>query len=114
MPWAVYTDPQLGRVGLSEEEARRRGIRVSVGRFAMSKNGKAREIGEPEGFVKILVDPKTKKLLGATVLAADGAELVHVFLALMNAGARISALRDAILIHPTLAEALQSAAAALA
>ena len=114
VPWAVYTDPQLGRVGLSEEEARRRGIRVRVGRFSMSKNGKAREIGEPEGFVKILVDPKTKKLLGATVLAADGAELVHVFLALMNAGARISALRDAILIHPTLAEALQSAASALA
>lgn len=113
VPWAVYTDPQLGRVGLSEEEARRRGIRVSVGRFAMSKNGKARETGEPEGFVKVLVDPKTKKLLGATVLAADGAELVHVFVTLMNAGARVSALRDAIVIHPTLAEALQSAAAVL-
>jgi len=114
VPWAVYTDPQLGRVGLSEEEARRRGVRVSVGRFAMSKNGKAREIGEPEGFVKILVDSKTKKLVGATVLAADGAELVHVFVTLMNAGGRVSALRDAIHIHPTLSEALQSAAAALA
>lgn len=114
VPWAVYTDPQLGRVGLSEEEARRRGIRVKVGRFALSKNGKAREIGEPEGFVKVLVDPKTKKIVGATVLGADGAELVHVFVALMNAGARISALRDAILIHPTLGEALQSAASALA
>ena len=80
----------------------------------MSKNGKAREIGEQEGFVKVLVDPKTKKVVGATVLAADGAELVHVFVTLMNAGARVSALRDAIQIHPTLAEALQSAAAALA
>ncbi len=114
VPWAVYTDPQLGRVGLSEEEARRHRIRVLVGRFSMSKNGKAREIGEPEGFVKILVDPKTKRIVGATVLADEGAELVHVFVALMNAGARISALRDAVFIHPTLAEALQSAAAALA
>jgi pyruvate/2-oxoglutarate dehydrogenase complex dihydrolipoamide dehydrogenase (E3) component len=113
VPWAVYTDPQLGRVGLSEEEARRRGVRVSVGRFEMSRNGKAREIGEPEGFVKVLVDPKTKKLVGATVLAAEGAELVHVFVTLMNAGAPVSAIRDALHIHPTLAEALQSAVAAL-
>ncbi len=113
VPWAVYTDPQLGRVGLSEEDARRLRRPVSVGRFPMSKNGKAREIGEPEGFVKVVVDPKTKKLLGATVLAAEGAELVHVFVALMNAGARVSAVRDAIHIHPTLAEALQSAVAAL-
>jgi len=113
VPWAVYTDPQLGRVGLSEEDARRLRRPVSVGRFPMSKNGKAREIGEPEGFVKVVVDPKTKKLLGATVLAAEGAELVHVFVTLMNAGARVSAIRDAIHIHPTLAEALQSAVAAL-
>jgi pyruvate/2-oxoglutarate dehydrogenase complex dihydrolipoamide dehydrogenase (E3) component len=113
VPWAVYTDPQLGRVGLSEEDARRLRRPVSVGRFPMSKNGKAREIGEPEGFVKVVVDPKTKKLLGATVLAAEGAELVHVFVTLMNAGARVSAIRDAIAIHPTLAEALQSAVAAL-
>jgi pyruvate/2-oxoglutarate dehydrogenase complex dihydrolipoamide dehydrogenase (E3) component len=113
VPWAVYTDPQLGRVGLSEEDARRLRRPVSVGRFPMSKNGKAREIGEPEGFVKVVVDPKTKKLLGATVLAAEGAELVDVFVTLMNAGARVSAIRDAIHIHPTLAEALQSAVAAL-
>ncbi|HEX7528728.1 MAG TPA: FAD-dependent oxidoreductase, partial [Thermoanaerobaculia bacterium] len=113
VPWAVYTDPQLGRVGLSEEDARRLRRSVSVGRFPMSKNGKAREIGEPEGFVKVVVDPKTKKLLGATVLATEGAELVHVFVTLMNAGARVSAIRDAIHIHPTLAEALQSAVAAL-
>lgn len=113
VPWALYTDPQLGRVGLSEEDARRLGRPVSVGRFPMSKNGKAREIGEGEGFVKVVVDPKTKKLLGATVLAAEGAELVHVFVTLMNTGARVSAVRDAIHIHPTLAEALQSAVAAL-
>jgi pyruvate/2-oxoglutarate dehydrogenase complex dihydrolipoamide dehydrogenase (E3) component len=113
VPWAVYTDPQLGRVGLSEEEAKRLRRAVNVGRFPMSKNGKAREIGESEGFVKVVVDARTGKLLGATVLAAEGAELVHVFVALMNAGARASAIRDAICIHPTLAEALQSAVAAL-
>ena len=75
----------------------------------MKRNGKAREIGEPEGFIKVLLEEGTRKILGAAVLAADGAELVHMFIDIMNAKASSTVIRDAIHIHPTLAEAIQSA-----
>lgn len=108
-PYAVLTDPQLGRVGMTEKEARRQGYDLTVNRFEMAHNGRAWEIGETSGFVKALVDRKTKRLLGAAVLSSQGAELAHILLGLMNSEAPVSALADAIFIHPTLAEAVQSA-----
>jgi pyruvate/2-oxoglutarate dehydrogenase complex dihydrolipoamide dehydrogenase (E3) component len=113
VPYAVYTDPELGRVGLTEREARERGARIQVGRFEMRSNGKARELSETEGSIKVIVEEGTNRILGAAVLAFEGAELVHIFVDLMNAGAPFTALRDAIHIHPTLAEAVQSAVAGL-
>jgi pyruvate/2-oxoglutarate dehydrogenase complex dihydrolipoamide dehydrogenase (E3) component len=113
VPYAVYTDPELGRVGLTEQEALQAGKRIRVGRFSMRANGKAREIGETGGFVKVVVEAKTDRILGATVLSAAGAELVHVFVELMNANAPWTVLRDAVHVHPTLAEAAQSAVLAL-
>ena len=85
-----------------------------MGRFELRKNGKAREIGETEGFIQVVADARSDRILGAAVLAHEGAELVHLFVDVMNAGGRASAIRDAIHIHPTLAEAVQSAVAALA
>jgi len=114
VPYAVYTDPELGRVGATEEELRKAGRDVKVGRFEMRGNGKARERSEARGFIKVVADAKTRKLLGASVLASDGSELVHVYVALMNADATVNVLRDAIQIHPTLSEALQSAVGTLA
>jgi pyruvate/2-oxoglutarate dehydrogenase complex dihydrolipoamide dehydrogenase (E3) component len=76
----------------------------------MANNAKALELGEPRGFVKLVVDAGSEQLLGAAILSVEGAELVHVCIDLMKAGAPISNIRDAIYIHPTLAEALQSAA----
>lgn len=114
VPYAIYTDPQLGRVGMTESEARKAGRRVRIGRFELRKNGKAKEVGETEGFVKVVVDARSDRILGAAVLASEGAELVHVFVAIMNARARSAVIRDAIHVHPTLAEALQSAVSALA
>lgn len=111
VPYAIYTDPQLGRVGMTETEAKRIGRPVRIGRFEMRQNGKAREIGETEGFVKVVVGGGKGPILGAAVLAAEGAELVHLFVDVMNAGGTFSAIRDAIHIHPTLAEAVQSAVA---
>jgi pyruvate/2-oxoglutarate dehydrogenase complex dihydrolipoamide dehydrogenase (E3) component len=111
VPYAIYTDPQLGRVGMTETEAKRMGRPVRVGRFEMRQNGKAREIGETEGFVKVVVGRGKGPILGAAVLAVEGAELVHLFVDVMNAGGTFSAIRDAIHIHPTLAEAIQSAVA---
>ncbi|MEO8192165.1 MAG: mercuric reductase, partial [Acidobacteriota bacterium] len=113
VPYAVYTDPQLGRVGLTEEEARRTGRRIRIGRYEMNRNGKAKEIGEPDGFVKVIVDARTERILGAAVLSAEGAELIHLCIDVMNAKAPYTAIADAIHIHPTLAEAVQSAVAAL-
>jgi pyruvate/2-oxoglutarate dehydrogenase complex dihydrolipoamide dehydrogenase (E3) component len=113
VPYAIYTDPQLGRVGMTETEARRGKRKILVGRFEMRKNGKAREIGEPEGFVKVIVDARTKRILGASVLGAEGAELVHLLIDLMNAGAPCTVIRDGVYIHPTLAEAIQSAVSAV-
>ncbi|HXS53009.1 MAG TPA: mercuric reductase [Usitatibacter sp.] len=109
VPYAVFTDPELGRVGMTESEARKAGHRVKIGRFAMKANGKAIEVGETAGFIKVVIDADDDRLLGAAVLATEGAELVHVYVALMNARAPFAAIRDAVFIHPTLAEAVQSA-----
>jgi pyruvate/2-oxoglutarate dehydrogenase complex dihydrolipoamide dehydrogenase (E3) component len=109
VPYAIFTDPELGRVGITEREARKTGKRIKVGRYEMSKNGKAREQGDTAGFVKVVVDADTKRMLGAAVLAVEGAELIHTYVDLMNAGAPYTVIKDAIHIHPTMAEALQSA-----
>ncbi|MGE0315269.1 MAG: mercuric reductase [Lautropia sp.] len=109
VPYALFTDPELGRVGMTEGEARRDGRKIRVMRFDLKHNGRAREAGETEGFVKVVVDDATRQILGAAILGHEGAELVHVFIALMNAQAPYSVLEQAIQIHPTYAEALQSA-----
>jgi len=113
IPYAIFTDPELGRVGMTERQARDQGKQVRVGRFELRDNGKARELGETSGSCKVVIDADSRQILGAAVLAVEGAELVHVYVDLMNARARVDVLRDAIHIHPTLAEALQSAVAEL-
>lgn len=114
VPYAVYTDPELGRVGATEEECRKANRDVRVGRFEMRNNGKARERSETRGFIKTVVDARSDELLGAAVLTSDGAELVHLYGLLMAAGAPVSVLRDAVAIHPTLSEAVQGAVERLA
>src|SRR6185437_2942017 len=109
VPYAVFTDPELGRVGLTEHEAREQEKKFEVHRFEMKRNGKAREIGEAEGFVKVLIEEGSGLILGAAVLSAHGSEIVHLYVDVMNAGAPASVIRDAVHIHPTLAEAIQSA-----
>jgi pyruvate/2-oxoglutarate dehydrogenase complex dihydrolipoamide dehydrogenase (E3) component len=109
VPYAVYTDPELGRVGQTETAAREGGAEIKVGRYEMRNNGKARETSETEGVIKIVVEAASGRILGAAVLASDGAELVHMCVDVMNADAPYTVLRDAIHIHPTLAEAVQSA-----
>ena len=109
VPYGLFTDPQLGRAGLTEEQARKTGKDVRVARIDMAKNGKANEIGETGGFIKVVADADTDRILGAAVLASEGAELVHTYIDLMNADAPYTVIRDAVHIHPTLAEAVQSA-----
>ena len=114
IPYAIFTDPELGRVGMTEDEARRKhGDHVRVATFPMKFNGKATELGETCGFIKLVGDSRDRKLLGAAVLAVEGAELAGIYITLMNARATIDTICDGIYIHPTLAEAAQSAASAL-
>jgi pyruvate/2-oxoglutarate dehydrogenase complex dihydrolipoamide dehydrogenase (E3) component len=110
VPYAVFTDPELGRVGMTEREAREAGYEVEVMTFDMRREkGKAREIGENEGLIKVVADATDRRILGAAVLTAEGAELVHTYIDLMNAGATLDVLQNALHIHPTLAEDIQSA-----
>lgn len=111
VPYAIFTDPELGRAGMTEREARDAGYDVEVMRFEMTKDGKATEIGETKGFIKVVADSTNGQILGAAVLAAEGGELVHMYIDLMNAEAPIDVMRNAVHIHPTLAEAVQSAIA---
>ncbi len=111
VPYGLFTDPELGRVGITEREASERNLEVKVVKFEMIKNGKAREVGEEDGFIKLVVDAKTDRLLGAAVLSSEGAELVHTYVTLMNADAPYTVIRDAVFAHPTLQEAIQSATA---
>ena len=109
VPYAIFTDPELGRVGITETEARKAGKDINVARFDMTESGKATQIGETAGFIKVIVDAHTERILGASVLAVEGAELVHIYVNIMNADAPYTVIRDAIQAHPTLSEDIQSA-----
>ena len=113
VPYAVFTDPALGRVGLTEKDAREQGRNIKIGRFDIAGNGKAKELGETLGFIKVVVDADSDKLLGAAVLAAEAGELVHLYVELMNADAPYTVMERAVHIHPTLAEAAQSVLSAI-
>ncbi len=109
VPYAMFVEPQLGRVGLTEQAAREAGKRFRVARFDMKSNAFAQEIRATTGFIKVLLEEGTDVVLGAAVFAAGGSEIVHLYADLMNAGTPYTVLRDAIIAHPTLAEAAQSA-----
>lgn len=108
VPYAIFTEPELGRVGLSETEARAAGEPFRIGRFSMAESGKAREIGRPEGFIKVLIG-QDGRILGAAALCEQGAEIVQLFVQLIAAGATAQSMLDAVHIHPTLAEAAKNA-----
>jgi pyruvate/2-oxoglutarate dehydrogenase complex dihydrolipoamide dehydrogenase (E3) component len=106
VPYCMFTDPQLGRVGLGETEARRQGLDVRVARLPMSSVLRARAIGETRGFMKALIDSASDRILGFTMLGADAGEVIAVVQTAMLAGLPYTALRDAILTHPTMTEGL--------
>jgi pyruvate/2-oxoglutarate dehydrogenase complex dihydrolipoamide dehydrogenase (E3) component len=113
LPYAVFTEPELGRVGMTEAEARKAGRRVLVGRQPMTESGKAREIGRTRGFIKVVAEAGSRRILGAAALCDSGSEVVQLFVELMNAGATADTMLDAVHIHPTLGEAAKNAVAAL-
>lgn len=102
--YALYIDPPLGRVGMTETQARDSGREILVGTRPMSRVGRAVEKGETQGFMKIIADAATRKILGASILGTGGDEAIHGILDLMNAGATYDTLRWAVPIHPTVSE----------
>ena len=102
----LYTDPPLGRAGLTETQARASARNLLVGKRPMTKVGRAVEKGETNGFIKILVDGDSKQFVGAAVLGTGGDEVIHCILDLMYAKARYTVMRNAVHIHPTVAELL--------
>lgn len=110
VPYAVFTDPQVAGVGLSERAARARGVEHEVARMPFGNVARAIEVDETAGTMKLLVDPRSERILGAFLVGAEAAELIHVFVALFRAGATARAVVDAEFVHPTFAEGLQSLA----
>jgi pyruvate/2-oxoglutarate dehydrogenase complex dihydrolipoamide dehydrogenase (E3) component len=104
VPYAVFTDPQLGRVGHTEAQARADGRRLKVGKIPMSWVARAIERDETAGLMKLVVDADTDHILGAAILGTEGGELVQLLGAVMLAGAPYTLLKGAVYIHPTLAE----------
>ncbi len=108
VPYVVFLDPQLGRVGLSEREARERGFDLRVMKLPMDYVARALEIDESRGFVKVVVDNADDHILGCAVLGVEGGEIMSVIQVAMMGGLTASRLRDAVFAHPTLAESLNN------
>jgi pyruvate/2-oxoglutarate dehydrogenase complex dihydrolipoamide dehydrogenase (E3) component len=102
--YGLFIDPPLGRVGLTETEARSRGRRIRVGKRPMTRVRRAVEKGEPQGFMKVIVDADTSLILGAAILGVDGDEAVHGILDTMSAKAPYTTLKNTVHIHPTVSE----------
>jgi len=104
VPYAVFTDPQLGRVGLTEKEAREKKYRLKIGTFPMAHVSRAIERDETAGMMKLIVNAADDRILGAAILATEGGELVQLLGVTILAGAPYTLLKGAVYIHPTLAE----------
>ncbi|MGH7553622.1 MAG: mercuric reductase, partial [Longimicrobiales bacterium] len=104
VPYTVFTDPQVARVGLSERDAKERNILYELATMPFGHIARAIEVDERAGILKVVIDPKTERVLGAAIVGLEAGELIHIFVALMRAGASARALVDAEMVHPTLAE----------
>jgi pyruvate/2-oxoglutarate dehydrogenase complex dihydrolipoamide dehydrogenase (E3) component len=104
VPYCVFTDPQLGGVGMTEKEARAAGHKLKIGTIPMSHVARAIERDETAGLMKVIVDAANDRILGAAVLGCEGGELIHVLYTLMLGDLPYTLLKGAIFIHPTLTE----------
>jgi pyruvate/2-oxoglutarate dehydrogenase complex dihydrolipoamide dehydrogenase (E3) component len=102
--YALFIDPPLGRAGMTEREVRDSGRRALIGKMMMERVGRARERGETQGFMKILIDDETRKVLGAAILGIGGDEIIHSVLDVMYADAPYTVIQRAMHIHPTVTE----------
>ena len=108
--YALYTDPPLGRVGLSADQARAAGHRIKVGRRPMNHVGRAVEKDEQAGFMEIVIDAESDRIFGGTILGTSGDEAIHTILDMMANGAPADRLRRTMHIHPTVSELIPTIA----
>jgi pyruvate/2-oxoglutarate dehydrogenase complex dihydrolipoamide dehydrogenase (E3) component len=113
VPYTVYIDPQLGRIGLSETEAQASGRAYQVAKMPMTHVARALEVDETRGFLKVIVDQENRQILGAAVLGIEGGELMSMLEIAMFGKLPYTVLRDAIFAHPTLAECFNNLFATL-
>jgi dihydrolipoamide dehydrogenase len=110
VPAAIFTHPEIGSVGLREFQAVERGIKVKTGHFQFRALGKAHAMGEISGFIKIIVEPETDRILGAHIIGPHASDLVHECALAMKAGLKVKDVADTIHAHPTLSEGVMEAA----
>jgi pyruvate/2-oxoglutarate dehydrogenase complex dihydrolipoamide dehydrogenase (E3) component len=108
VPYTVFIDPQLGRIGLTEKEARGQGRNIRVAKLPMSHVARALEVDETRGFMKAIVDAETNQILGAAILGIEGGEIMSAIEIAMMGKLPYTALRDGTFAHPTLAESLNN------
>src|SRR5262249_34556137 len=113
IPYCLFTDPPLARVGLSERDARQRGIAVRITKLPMSDVLRTWTSGETTGFMKVLVEAAGDRVLGFAMIGADAGEVLAAVQTVMLGGLPYTVLRDAILTHPTMAEGLNGLFAAV-
>lgn len=108
VPYCMFTDPQLGRIGMTEKEAREKGHKVKVACLDMYKVARAYETGQTQGFMKAVVDAETDQVLGAAILGPEGGEIMSVIQMAMLGGITAQALREMVFAHPLYAESLNN------
>lgn len=104
MCYGLFIDPPLGRVGLTEQQVRDSGKKALVGKMMMSRIGRAKERGETQGFMKVIIDAETDQILGANILGIGGDEIIHLFIDTMYAKKPYHVIKNAVHVHPTVAE----------
>ncbi|MCK6596888.1 MAG: dihydrolipoyl dehydrogenase [Bdellovibrionaceae bacterium] len=113
VPGVIYTHPEIASVGLSEEQAKKDGLAINVGKFPFLANGRARAKGFTEGFVKIIADQKTDRILGAAIVGPGASEIIHEIVVCMEFGGSSEDLARSFHAHPTLSETIREAALAV-
>jgi pyruvate/2-oxoglutarate dehydrogenase complex dihydrolipoamide dehydrogenase (E3) component len=108
LAYALFTDPQLGRVGMSERDAREEGRNFRVAKLPMTRVARAIEMDETRGFMKAVIDAESNEILGAAILGIEGGEVATVLQVAMMGGLPWTTLREAVIAHPTLAESLNN------
>jgi dihydrolipoamide dehydrogenase len=112
-PAVVYTHPELASVGLTEEQCKQQGLAYKVGKFPFLANGRAKGMDETDGFVKILADARTDRILGAHIVAAHASDMIHELVLAMEYHASAEDIARGFHAHPTLPEAIKEAALAV-